>query len=294
MRKRSLFTFLCLLLASTAAYGGHYSDTYVIPVAGHVPGVNGTLWKTDVVLRNFQASPLEVEFIVIESGFNPANNVYPLMTDAINGSVVVPPNGTILMEDIMAGHRGMTASSGSLVVGADLPFSVTSRTYNDKVPLGQTVPAARDFLVNSFGEADNQATAYIPGIASDAGKRTNVGFTAGNGGSVPLVVEVLIRNASGEIVGMRSISVPPATFMHLQFAVGPLLQPDTSLDLGSADVRIVEGEGALVPYASVIDNATDVATYIMGQLPEPVITTTTSAFWPENVFQLLLKRGGDR
>ena len=276
MRKTLLF--LSLLL-SISAYGNHYADTYVIPIAGHIQGANGSMWRTDVVIRNFRSTALDVDFIVIESGFDTSNNVQPLTSDTVNGTVTIPANGTVLIEDIMKGHGGSTGMTGALVAGADFPFAISSRTYNDTVALGQTVPATRDFFVNSFGDADNAAFAYIPGIVNNDAARTNVGFTAGAGGSAaPMTVEIIIRNDTGAQVGSQQITIPAGRFMHIQVPVGPMLQSGSSLDLGSADFRIVAGEGVVVPYASVVDNASSVATFMLGQFPDPVLSTSSRLF----------------
>lgn len=292
MLKRSILTLACMALLTSAAHAAHLSDTYVIPVAGHLAGAGGSRWMTDVFIRNFRTEPLEVQFIVIEAGFDTRDNVQPLSTPEIaNGTVTIPANATVKIEDIMDGHRGMSNVLGSLIVGADFPFAVTSRTYNTTSPLGQTVPATGNFLVNSFGNADNTAFAYIPGIVANNTTRTNVGFTAGSGAAdgTPLVVEITIRNATGAIVGTRNITVPSGSFMHIQFPVQDLLQAGTSLNLGSADFRITQGEGAVVPYASIVDNATNNATYVMGMFPEPTPFTASSfGFRPPSVFRTLV------
>lgn len=297
MRKRSFLLVACMLLMSSAAHAGHYSDTYVIPVVGHVRGAANTMWMSDVVIRNFRPAPLDVQFIVIESGFDTVNNVHPLTTATNNGTVTIPANGTVLFADLLDGHRGMANITGSLILGADFPFAVTSRTYNNSVPLGQTVPAAANFLVNSFGNADNTAFAYIPGVVHNAARRTNVGFTAGSAApdGTPMVVEITIRNATGGVAGTRNVTVPAGGFMHYQFPVGGVLATGSSLELGSADFRVTQGEGAVVPYASIIDNATAIASYVMGSLPEPTPFTTSAKRIAPNVFRtLILERGTDR
>lgn len=293
MRKRSLLVLACMLLMSSAAYANHFSDTYVIPVVGHVRGAGNTMWKTDVVIRNFRSEPLEVDFIVIESGLDTRDNVHPLTTATNNGTVTIPANGTVLFKDILDGHRGMSNLTGSLIIGADFPFVVTSRTYNDSVPLGQTVPPTANFLVQSFGNADNTAFAYVPGIVNNATTRTNIGFTAGSAApdGAPMVVEITVRNANGAVVGSRNVTIEAGNFMHYQFPVSELLQAGSSLELGSVDFRVTQGEGAVVPYASVIDNATSVATYIMGSLPE---TTPFTSKRSPDVFRSIIGRSAIR
>ena len=288
MRKISLLLLLALL--SVPAFANHYADTYVIPAVGHVEGANGAVWMSDLAIRNFGAAPLTVQLVVIESGFDTANNVFPLNSDAAaDASVTVNPGSTVQLRDIMRGHRGMTNNLGALIVGGNQPFAVTSRAYSNSMPLGQTVPATRDFLDNSLGTADNTATAYVPGIVSNARARTNVGFVAGSGGSASeaMTVEVSVRNGTGGVVGTRSITIPAGRFAHMQFPVGSFAQG--AFDVGSADFRITQGEGVVVPYASVIDNVTGEATYLMGVFP-PTGAPTLNFLRP-NLFQALIGSG---
>ena len=175
MRKTATLLFLCLVMA-VSAQADHYSDTYVIPVVGHVMGANGTMWMSDVSIRNFSTQPLNVEMILVESGHDTTDNIFPLITDDLDGSITVNPNSTVLLRDILGGYIGAANISGALILGGDRPFAVTSRAYSSTSPLGQTVPATRDFLANSLENADNTAFAYIPGVIHNASARTNVGF----------------------------------------------------------------------------------------------------------------------
>src|ERR1043165_4216983 len=105
MRKITLL-FL-LLLPALAQAQSVYSDTYVIPAAGHTAGANGTLWMSDIAITNFAASPLTVQLIFIETGENNANNIFPLTSDAVaNGSVTVAANSSVLLRDLLAGYQG--------------------------------------------------------------------------------------------------------------------------------------------------------------------------------------------
>lgn len=284
--RRPLLLLLLLALASVSAYADHYADTYVIPVAGHVQGANGTVWMSDLAIRNFSNAPLTVSFVVIESGLDVDDNVYPLDGDNADGEITVAPNATVELRDVLAGHRGMDNTIGALIVGANAPFAITSRAYSNRSMLGQTVTPARDFLDNSFGQADNAGSAYIPGIMSNAAARTNIGFVAGSGGSTAqMVVAVTVRNGAGAIVGTRNFVVPAGRFQHMQVPVRSIA--NESFDIGSVDFRISQGEGVLVPYASIIDNATGDAAYIMGVTPDT--TPTTLRTFP-SLFRMLLER----
>lgn len=265
MRKTAILLFT--LLAATAAYADHYSDTYVIPIVGHVTGANGTRWMSDVTIRNFSATAMDVEMVLIVSGAELTNNVVPLVTDDIDGGITVGPNSTVMLRDILDGYD-MENVTGALIVGADRPFAMTSRAYNDRLPLGQTVPPASDFFENSLGMFDNASVVYIPGIMSNASTRTNIGFVIGSAGSTssPMTVEVSVRNGTGAVVGTRSVTIPAGNFAHYQFSLRSFVS--ATVDTGTVEFRVTQGEGTVVPYASLVDNNTGEAAYIMGQFPD--------------------------
>lgn len=282
MRKGILL--LLLLVTAVAAQADHYADTYVIPIAGHTAGANGTTWMSDIAIRNFRTTPLDVQLIVIESGFDTFNNVFPLDTDDVDGTITIAPNSTVLLRDALDDYRGLQNVTGAVVLGASAPFAVTSRVYNNNMTVGQTVPGVRDFLDNTLENADNNGFAYIPGIISNSRARTNVGFVAGAGPGAPMTIEMTVRAGNGNILGIRNITVNAGTFMQLQVPVSSITT--TQFEVGSVDVRVAAGEGVVVPYASIVDNASGAATYIMGTLPE----TTAATSRTDSLFKRLLLR----
>ena len=260
-----------LLLASTAAHANHYSDFYVIPVASHTPGQNNTMWMSDIAIQNFQSTALTVQLSVIESGdSNLSDNVFPLVAGDVNGSVTVPANGSLLLTDVLNGYRGMTSSSGAILIGADRPFTVTSRSYNQAPngTVGQSVPAARDFLENTVGRTDlSTSVVYLPGLKNNDRYRTNLGMVIGNAGSSgPLTIQITLRNAAGDSIATKSVTVTGGAFTHMQFPLSSIT--DRTFEIGSATVRIAEGNGAVLPYASVIDNRTADAVFITTEFPD--------------------------
>lgn len=288
MRTR-LVTAVALLLVCSAAYANHYSDFYVIPVAAHTNGVNGTRWMTDIAIQNFQSTPLAVELALIESGEGSTDNVFP-----IGDSVTVPANGSVMLSDVLNGHRGLAGVAGAILIGSDRPFAVTSRTFSmtpDGNTIGQTVPPVRDFIDNTFGSTDlANAVAYVPGIVDNAKFRSNLGAVLGNGSlSSDLVVTVTLRGANGAVAGTRTITVAPGNFTHLQFNARSVLG-SAPMDIGSAEFRITSGSGAVVPYASVIDNATADAVFISGVFPSNDTGPSSASASSDSIFRRLLGR----
>ena len=293
MKSRLAFLAVALLITA-AAQANHYADFYVIPVAAHTTGVNGTRWMSDVAIQNFQSTPLIVQLAVIESGEGTSDNVFPLA----NASVSVPANGSVLLRDVLKDHRGLSAATGAILVGSDRPFAVTSRTFSmtpDGNTIGQTVPPARDFVDNTIGRTDlATAVAYVPGLIDNAAFRTNLGAVIGNGSATAdLVVTVTVRAADGTSAGTRTITVAPSNFTHLQFPARGLIGTRT-LDIGSAEFRITAGSGAVVPYASVIDNSTADAVFVSGVFPNNTAAGAASLFGNSSLFRELLERTADR
>lgn len=280
MHKRFLtVAAIALFLLPTLAMAAHYSDFYVIPVAAKTPGFNGTNWMSDIAIQNFMAAPLSVELVFIESGDQIQDNIYPL------GDVVtIPAGGSVLMTDVLKDYRGRTSAIGSILIGSTdgRAFAVTSRAYSVSPSgdtVGQTVVPVRDFLENADGTTTNSgATAYIPGLIHNARFRTNLGFVAGTI-STGINVEFLLKGESGNTLGRREFFVGPGEFKHLQFSVNQITT--TQFAIAGAEVRILTGSGAVIPYASVIDNTTADAVFVLGTFPPntPLAKTSgTSAF----------------
>lgn len=273
---------VALVLVPLAARANHYSDFYVIPVASHTAGINGTVWMSDVSIQNFQSSPLTVSLVFLQAGENNLDNISALVTGAIPGSVTVPAGGTTILKDVLNDFAGMSSVSGALLIGADKPFAVTSRSYNQSPTgdtYGQTVVPTRDFIDNSIGRTDlNMAVAYLPGLINNDRFRTNLGFFAGNASSTgeTMVVEFTLKDATGAAIGTpRRFAIPASTFKQLQFSSRAIA--DQRFDAASATVRITQGNGAVSPYASIVDNRTTDAVFISGQFPPNSQSSPASA-----------------
>ncbi len=293
MRKTQLLigALAFLMLAPAALHANHYSDFYVIPVAGRTPGVNNTQWMSDVAIYNFSGSPLSVQAIFVESGERIANNVSELPLPEL-ATTSIPPGGSVILNDIVK-NTGRTTVLGSILLQGSQPFAVTSRSYSmtpSGHTVGQTVVPARDFLENAAGTTNNAlATAYIPGLIANDRFRTNLGFIAATAeNSAGMAIEVTLRGANGQNLGAKTFLIPSDPFgslMHVQFSSRAVTA--SSFDAAGADFRITAGSGAVVPYASVIDNVTADAVYVSGQFP---VNTPFGKSGVPSVFRTLFNR----
>lgn len=287
MRKTLLIAALLAALGAPAVMANHQADLYIVPVVAHLIGRDNTAFVSDLGIQNFQTTPLTVSLIFIESGLGNAENVDNLVsTAAPNGSVTVPAGGSVILRDVVDGYKGRHEGLiGSLIVSADRPFAVTSRAYGTTSTgtVGQSVVPVRDFIENTLGNTDNaMAIAYVPGLTNNVTFRTNLGFVAA-AGDTPLAIEVKIRGADGATLGTRSFTVPAKQFAHLQFSstdVGAGF-----FDAAGAEFRIIAGDGAVTPYASVIDNRNADAIFIAGVFPDNAPFTARSPI--PNLFRRL-------
>lgn len=271
MYKTKLLTLLIGAILTMPLAAQNSSDLYILPVASHTPGLSGTTWMSDVAIQNPQTTPLTVQLLLIESGEGNPDNVFPVTTTNTTGAVTIPAGGSVLLKDVLNGYRGMANAAGSLIVGGDKAFAVTSRSYSMTPAgntIGQTVPPAANFIDNTVGVTNNQtAVAYLPGLINNVQFRTNIGFVAGNASNSgqPMIVQIVVRNASGSAIGTRAFSIPGGAFTHVQFNITSIAP--VTLDIASATVSIIQGNGAVVPYASVIDNGSADAVFVLGQFP---------------------------
>lgn len=248
---RSILLALALASLALGASAAEFSDFYVIPVAAHLPGANGTTWRTDVAIQNFQSTPLTVDFALLRSGEGLADNVV-----ALGSPVTVPAGGNMTIPDVLASQED---ASGALLVGGDHAFAITSRTFNSTAngTFGQTVPAARE--IASSGD-DDASTLYVPGIVQNAKFRTNIGLVIS--ATSPMTVTVSLNDANGQAAGTRTFNVAAGVTTHVQFPVTSIAS--AALDSAGAVVHIADGSGTVIAYASVVDNATGDASYISG------------------------------
>jgi hypothetical protein len=250
MQRYAITLVLSFLL--TAVVAADPSDLYVVPVAGHAQGANGTAWRTDVVLHNPQNIPIAVEAALIESGRAATNSVVALPF-GIDAALVLSPGETRVIADIL-GPQGRDVT-GALIIGADLPFVATSRTYAE-TPLGRTL--GQTVLPIAIAASANASPAVLPALAQSDLQRSNIGlFLAAS--RTPLLVEITLASPSGEPLGTEVVAVDGEGFAHRQIHLAQIAPGAMNV---TATVRLLEGEGVIVPYASIVDNRTAEAIFV--------------------------------
>ncbi len=109
------------------------SSAYMVPQIAHVQGMNGSLWKTDLLLVNPQAHPLQVTSRFLPSGRD--NRDAPAATTVLAaGAVLTLRDVAKLTEFAWLGDSGAllvyAGEPGKPCAAADCRFLACSRTYN--------------------------------------------------------------------------------------------------------------------------------------------------------------------
>jgi len=218
----------------------------VIPAGAHVDGVAGTSWVTDAVLHNPSESPVDAYLYLMRTSSTEDTG--------LGIDIPVPAGSSVLLRDLFA-EQFAVSGSGAVLLAADSPMVVASRTYNNATvgSYGQFIPGF------AISQADSGSTRpHLIQLTRNDDYRTNIGVA--NVGPVPVALTVFLLDAMGDELGRRSLAVEP--YRHLQ--VNDVL---SGLGTGPVDdaVAVVVAADPTTPYftyASVIDNHSGDPVYV--------------------------------
>jgi hypothetical protein len=192
---------------------------------------------------------------------------YHSVTNSMTGTYVAPvaKGGTIVWRDVLVAVLGLAASGsnkGTLLVSADAPLTVASRTYNQTPSgtYGQFVPA-----LTATGMLTQGQTGILPHLSQGAAYRSNAGI-ANLSASGSCAVRFRLYGPAGLQLGN------PVT---MTAAAGRWFQQDLifgaaaagNQDIAYATVEVTTPGCSAWAYASVIDQVTGDPTTVPVQLP---------------------------
>lgn len=214
------------------------SPRQTIPVVGHVPGANGTLFMTDVRLENPTQKDVTAILIFTPSGADGTSNFAAVNVDIAAGHVVA-------ISDVVGSMFG-TAGIGQLEIDGEVV--VSSRTYTT-FPTGGTVG---EIIPAGQGAGHGE----LIRLYNNNQYRTNIGFaeTAGTGGH--LIVS-LIDATTGTLANLTHYDIAP--YGHFQVAATAASSMILSF-VSTTDV---------VAYASVVDSASGDAMFVPVESSKP-------------------------
>ncbi|MEW6337244.1 MAG: beta-galactosidase [Acidobacteriota bacterium] len=218
----------------------------------HVPGLNATVWRSDLTAFNPGPVAGRIGATMIPAGGGP-----PLVLDA---PLTVGPGETLEVRDLVASLFGVEASGAlrlDLLAGEAV---IGSRTYNlaPGGTYGQFVPAAGP----AAGTTRGVATVLFPVAGSpvrERGFRTNLGLL--NLSEVPIDVSVARYRLPGTQLSSLGVRLAPNEWRQLS-DVFPA--PAGSEEYGFLEIRVLTTGGRVLSYASVVDNVTGDPVFVPG------------------------------
>lgn len=226
---------IVLLLAATPTFAAE-PNAWWVPAVAHASGSGGSLWRSDVAIRNLGSTSATVELRLHQSSGVAAR------------SWEIAAGRQQVFEDVVA-LLASGDSSGSLEILSPAILSVRSRTYN-QASTG-TFGQGLDGVTLPSGIAEGES-AGLGALEESTLFRTNLGFL--NMGSATAQIDVTLIDSAGALVGTYRLPVPSG---QLRQDSRPFANRFGRTDLrgGSATATIVSG-GPVVAYASVVDNRT--------------------------------------
>jgi len=235
--------------SGTVSPGGNCGGVPIfVPAAAHASGVAGSVWRTDLAVWNglSQTSPLSMRFLS-----NDQDNSSAPCFDV--GSISA--GSTMALDDVVKEAFGINSGLGGVALYSTSISSLVaaSRTFNQATTgtFGQGIPAR------------NVSDAIVPGVKrrlfqlheNDA-FRTNVGLL--NVGNTESLVDVSFFDSYGVLLGTTTYTLLPYS-LHQETQA---FKKVTSRAIRNGRADILVRSGAVLAYASVVDNATGDPTYV--------------------------------
>ncbi len=238
------------LFVSGKALGSDSAQLYVVPGAADLS--NGVAnWRTDMRVFNGSSSPETVNLTFFASGPAPK---------PVAATLTVNPNEVKVLDSVLASLFASPSSGGAihLTTAASSQLVVTARTYNQTAggSLGQFIPGVT--LAEAIDHAGGRALNVLQ-VEDSVRFRTNVGLAEMTG--KPATVEISVILPDSKVT--PTIQVPLSGNEFRQFGL-------SEFGLGNVynarvNVRIVDGDGQVTAYGSVVDQATNAPTYVAAQ-----------------------------
>jgi hypothetical protein len=232
---------------------GVSAQTLYLPAAANADGVNQTRWLTDLEIK---AEGDDAATFVIELLESTINNNDPLRVDGSVG-----PGECLRLSNVLESEFGFNGTAALRVTATSGRIIANSRTFNDDPggTYGQTVPAVDIGRAAGLG---SPATLIQLSRSADPsiGFRTNIGVV--NVVGEQTAIEIDIHAADGTLLGTITRTLKPFEYRQLNDVFATV--GATEIGDGYAVVRTTSEDGRFISYASVVDNKSGDAVFILG------------------------------
>jgi PKD repeat protein len=233
------------------------SKSYLIGALS-APGLNSSIWQTDLLLSNISAQPVTAQVTFTSVGL--------LSEPTTPVSVTLQPGQSERLENIIAGRWGIRDAIGVLTVSSNSASSVFPIVQGESYESTNSDPAKR-FGQSMTAVSDSDAAGagraqYLVGLRQDAKNRTTM-----------WIFNPSTETAEYEItyLGLDGKPIAPASTVRLgagkmrQFSPGQHPLPAAGVANGFT-VKILVRSGKVLSSAQVINNVTNDPAYIQGEV----------------------------
>jgi uncharacterized repeat protein (TIGR01451 family) len=229
--------------------GTQSARSYVVPGVADLN--NGAAnWRTDMRIFNSGSVAQAVSLTFYEAN----NAAAPRVT-----TVTVNPNEVKVLDSVLASVFSATNVGGAVHAdtAVDSQLVITARTYNltSSGTLGQFIPAAT--LAEGIDRAGRALN--ILQVEDSTRYRTNVGLAEMSG--KPSTVEISVSLPDSKVTPIIQVPLGANEFRQFglaEFGLGNVYNARVS-------VKVVDGDGRVTAYGSVIDQVTTAPTYVAPQ-----------------------------
>lgn len=229
---------------TVAVTGGHdVRQVQIVPAMANTAGLNGTTWRSDLTLYNAGPEPAEVSIALLLQGQD--------NTNARTAPFTVEPGSQRRIPDVLAELFGVT---GSAVLRLDIVRGHLAAVGRSLMTAGPGLVAQHVPSLALESAVPTGQTAHLPGLAYSTqrhrGCRTNLGLF--NPTSEPVTARVDLFGDGGAPAGALAFDLQPSGYLLVSDIYRKVASPD--VDSGTASVRALTPGGALLTWASVVDN----------------------------------------
>jgi PKD repeat protein len=219
------------------------------------PGLNNSLWQTDVVLANTGTQVALTDVTFTKAGLNAPTTPF---------KVTLQPGETQRLENLIDSKWNIKDSVGVVTLASDSPNSVfpivQGESYNNANPnmrFGQFMAAFTDSDAADAGEGQ-----YLVGLRQDANSRTT--YWIFNPGAQQAQYDILYLALDGTELGRISGVLLGAGKLR-QFSPSQHALPATGAPGGGFTVQVKVKVGKVLAAAQVVNNQTNDPAYVQGQ-----------------------------
>lgn len=222
------------------------SEHYLfVPTAAHLPGYQGTQWRTDLEIHNYTLDQATYEVaLLVRNQSNP---------EPRKVRFTLSSRRTVRYTDALMSLFSFNGAAALEIVPVSGAVMVVSRTYNQAASgtYGQYVPAIPRSEAIPFGKQGRLIMlSHDPTLKT--GYRTNLGLVSAS--PAEIAVDVLFHDGNGNLIGGRTYVLAAFEYRQIDRAFEEVT-PSAIAD-GYISVEAATAGARFFAYASVVDNVT--------------------------------------